>query len=182
MGQNSYRFGIIIELLKEKNHIRGLAKTLGINHMTIKRNLDDMIVENVVDFKIEGRNKVFLVKKSAEAKEYAFMAEKNRLLELLKRHGDLRSIIDSIQRNKNIGMALIFGSYAKNIEKKDSDIDIYIDTENRKLREDVNRLDSRLSVKIGKYDKSNLLIKEIEKNHIVIKGVELFYEKNKIFE
>ena len=79
-------------------------------------------------------------------------------------------------------MALIFGSYAKSIEKKDSDIDIYIDTEDRKLREEVNRLDSRLSVKIGKYDKSNLLIKEIEKNHIIIKGVELFYEKNKIFE
>ena len=43
-------------------------------------------------------------------------------------------------------------------------------------------LDSKLSIKIGKYDKNNNLIKEIEKNHVIIKGVDEYYEKNKFFE
>ena len=42
--------------------------------------------------------------------------------------------------------------------------------------------DTKLSIKIGKYDKSNLLIKEILKNHIIIIGVERYYEKNRFFE
>ena len=44
------------------------------------------------------------------------------------------------------------------------------------------KINSRLSIKIGKYNKDNLLIKEIEKNHVIIKGVEIFYEKYKIFD
>ena len=47
---------------------------------------------------------------------------------------------------------------------------------------DLEIFDSKLSIKIGKYDKKSLLIKEIEKNHIIIKGVEEFYEKTNFFE
>ncbi len=79
-------------------------------------------------------------------------------------------------------MAIIFGSYAKELAHKDSDIDIYLETENRKIKKDIENLNSKLSVKIGKYDKNNLLIKEIKKDHIIIKGVEKYYEKNELFE
>ncbi len=78
-------------------------------------------------------------------------------------------------------MAILFGSYAKLIAKKQSDIDLYIDTDDKKIKKDVELINTKLSVKIGRYDKDNLLIKEIEKNHVIIKGVELFYEKNKFF-
>ena len=53
---------------------------------------------------------------------------------------------------------------------------------NAKIREEISLIDSRLSIKLGKYDKSNILIKEIEKNHIIIKGVEQYYENNGFFE
>ena len=39
-----------------------------------------------------------------------------------------------------------------------------------------------LSVKLGKFDNSSFLIKEIIKSHVVLKGVEDFYEKTKFFE
>jgi len=35
---------------------------------------------------------------------------------------------------------------------------------------------------MGRYDKENLLIKEIESNHIIIKGIEKFYKKNRFFD
>ena len=78
-------------------------------------------------------------------------------------------------------MAILFGSYAKGIAKKDSDIDIYIETENRKIKEELSIIDSKLSIKIGKFDTSSLLIREIVKNHVILKGIEEYYAKNKIF-
>ena len=76
----------------------------------------------------------------------------------------------------------MFGSYAKGIAKQDSDIDVYMDIMKNKLKQDIEKIDSRLSVKIGNYEKSNLLIKEIDKNHILIKGIEEYYEKNGFFD
>ena len=75
----------------------------------------------------------------------------------------------------------IFGSYSKGNETKASDIDIYIVTRSRNFKYRASKLNSKFSVKTGGYDKNSLLIKEIEKNHIIIKGVEKFYEKNQFF-
>lgn len=83
--------------------------------------------------------------------------------------------------HKKIDLAILFGSYVKGIAHKDSDIDIYIDTRNNKLKEEVELIDSKISVKIGSYNQESILIKEIEKNHMIIKGVERYYEKNKFF-
>jgi len=78
-------------------------------------------------------------------------------------------------------LAIIFGSYAKGLAHKDSDIDVYIETTNLQLKKDIEQLNTKLSVKIGKYNSTNILIQEIEKNHVIIKGVEQYYEKNKFF-
>ena len=85
--------------------------------------------------------------------------------------------------NKNPrGMIILFGSYAKFIPKEDSDIDIYIETTENKVKNKLQELNSKLSIKIGKFDKDSLLIKEIIKNHIVVRGVEEYYEKAGFFE
>ena len=149
---------------------------------TAARKLQELYKENIVDYKQEGRNKVFFIKKTLEAKQFAYAVETNKLVEALKKYPDLRRIIETIKKNEKISLAIIFGSYAKGIAKKDSDIDIYIDTKNSKLKEEVEMIDSKISAKIGAYDSESLLIKEIEKSHIIIKGVETYYEKNKFFD
>jgi len=181
MEQNDYKSEIVNELLNNENHIRGLAKKLDTNHMTVLRKIKELEKENVVDYKEEGRNKVYFLKKTIEAKSYAFKTENYKLLKLLNKYPQLRKVVEKIQKNKRIHLAILFGSYAKAIAKQDSDIDIYIETQNRKLKQEIQIIDSRLSIKIGKYDKSSLLIKEIEKNHVIIRGVEEYYEKNKFF-
>jgi predicted nucleotidyltransferase len=60
---------------------------------------------------------------------------------------------------------------------KNSDIDVFIETKDRNLKKQLELLNSRLSMKIGDYDRESPLIKEIEKSHAIIKGAELFYEK-----
>lgn len=180
MEQKDYRLEIVGTLLRERNHIRGIAGKIGTNHMLVVRKIRELAQANVVDFVQDGRNKTYFLKRTAEARAYALMAESYRTVQLLAKYPGLRGVVEKIQKDSRIHMAVIFGSYAKGLAKKDSDIDIYIDG-NRSLRDEIRLLDSRLSIKIGEYDRKSLLIQEIEKSHIVIKGIEEFYGKNQVF-
>ena len=182
MSQNNYNINIAEALLKSENHIRGLAKLLKTNPTTIARKVQELHKNNIFDFKQEGKNKVVFLKKSLEARQYAYNVETQKLLETLKKNPYLRRVIELIKKNKKISLAILFGSYAKDLAKKESDIDIYIDSTDKNLKEEIELIDSKINVKIGKYDKESLLIKEIEKNHVIIKGIELYYEKNKFFD
>lgn len=182
MEQKDYKLEIVNELLKNKGHIRGIAKSLNTNHMSISRKIKMLSKENVVDYEQEGKNKTYFLKKSAEARSYVFMAENYKLIKLLRKYPNLRAIIDKTRGNRKISLAILFGSYAKGVAKPESDIDIYIETASNKIKGEIEKIDTRLSVKIGKYDKSSLLIKEIDKNHIILKGVEQYYEKNSFFD
>src|SRR3989344_2519598 len=171
MEQKDYKMEIINELLRDDNHIRSMAKNINTNHMNIIRRIKELSKENVVDYKEFGKNKT-----------YFLSAENYKLNRILKKYPELRSIIEKIQNDKRIRLAILFGSYAKGLVKQDSDIDIFIETNNKKIKNDISLIDLKLSIKIGKYNKSNLLIKEIEKNHVIIKGVEYYYERNQFFK
>ena len=79
-------------------------------------------------------------------------------------------------------MIILFGSYAKGIPKLSSDIDIYLETNNSKIKTKIKEINSKLSIKIGKFDTKSLLIKEIIKNHVIIRGMEDFYERAGFFK
>jgi predicted nucleotidyltransferase len=166
-------YNILQELFKKNNHVRGLSYKLNINHMTITRKIKELEQMNVLDFNYEGKNKVYFIKDSIEAKEKLMMMEHFKLITLIKNNPKLKKIINEIKKLE-LEFAIVFGSYAKGNNKTDSDIDLYID--NKKFKNELSLLDSRLSIKTGEFDKNNLLIKEIIKDHIIIKGVERFYE------
>ena len=181
MEQKDYKLEIVNSLINRSWHIRSLAKELMINHTTVLRKLNELSKENVLDYRDEGKNKIYFLKKTSESKAYIFMVENYKLNKFLEKFPKLRGIIEKIQNDKRIKLAVIFGSYAKDMVKKDSDIDIYIETVSRELKENIEDLNSRLSVKIGKYAHKSMLAKEIEKNHVIIKGIEKFYENSKFF-
>lgn len=172
---------VIGALISGRMHARAVAKKIGCNHMTAARVLKRLTEANALDFKMEGRNKVYFVKKTAEARNFAIMAEFYKLNKLLQKYPELRLIIESIQKNAGVNLAILFGSYAKGMAKKESDIDIFVETKDAKLKQELSFLSTKLSVKIGDYDRSSLLIKEMEKSHVVIKGVEYFYERSGFF-
>jgi len=181
MEQKSYKLEIINVLLKGNIHIRGIAKKLNTNHMMIVRKIKELSKENVVDFTQEGKNQTYFLKKTAEAQAYVFIAEEYNLLQTITKYPGLRGIIEKIQRDKRIKLAVLFGSYAKGLAGKDSDIDVFIETKDKNLKKELALIDSKLSIKIGTYNKENILIKEIDKDHIIIKGIEYYYEKNQFF-
>ena len=174
MSQINYN--IVLNLMKQDNHIRGLAKDLNTNQTTIARKVQELADQNILDFRLEGKNKVYFIKKTLESSEYIKIIEHNKLLEAIKKYPKLRLIIEKIQENKKMKLAIIFGSYAKGNADKDSDIDLYVQTQSKDTKISLEQGDSKLSIKIGKFDKETTLAKEIIKNHIIIKGVDAYYE------
>ncbi|MEK6952532.1 MAG: nucleotidyltransferase domain-containing protein [Nanoarchaeota archaeon] len=181
MEHKDYKLEIVDELMRGSNHVRSIAKKLKINHMAIVRKIKELEKENVVDYKEEGKNKKYFLKNTIEARNCMIITENYKLTQLLKKYPVLRGIVEKIQKDNRFKLAIFFGSYAKGIAKLESDIDIYIETNDLEIKKELSRFDTKLSIKIGKYEKSNLLIMEIEKNHVIIKGAEIYYEKNKFF-
>lgn len=165
------------EILKKESHVREISRKTNINHMSVKRIVDKLLDKNILNFRIDGKNKVFFLKNNIETKNLKIIYEIYKKIEIIKKYPLLRSIFEKIEENKNIKLAILFGSYAKNLAHPKSDIDIYLKTKNLKLKKEVERVNSKISIKIGEFNKKDLLIKEIIKNHIIIKGFEKYYEE-----
>ena len=173
---------IILTLIKNKSHLREIARFIKQPHSTVLRRLNELTKENIIDYKEEGRNKIFFIESNLKAKNYIYSAEIYKLNQLLKKHPKFLIIFEDIKKNFSKGMITLFGSYAKSNPKNKSDIDIYLETTDNKIKDTIKQLHSNLNIKIGKFDTKSLLVKEIIKNHIIIKGVEEFYEKNNFFK
>ena len=175
--RDNLELDLIELLLKADNHIRGIAKTLNESHSTILRKLNILKKENAVDSRYEGKNKVFYLKKNIVSRNYILQAELHKLTKLLRNNPELGVIFEEILKKSQEKLIVLFGSYAKGLAKKESDIDIYIETKNRKVKKEIEEIHSKVNVKIGSFDVKSLLIKEIIKDHIIIKGIEEFYEQ-----
>jgi predicted nucleotidyltransferase len=182
MEQKDYIDLIVLELLKSKQHLRELARNLHVNPMTISRKLAYLRKENIVDYKSEGRNKIYLLKKNILARKFVIQAEQKKFHMLLQKYPEMMILVEEILNKSREKLIILFGSYAKFTAKKDSDIDLYIDTENKKVKEEIEKINSKISVKIGLFNLNSHLIKEIIANHIILRGVEEYYDKIKFFE
>jgi len=56
MEQKDYSLEVVKVLSAGKNHVRGIAKILGVNHMMVVRKMKILLDRNVVDFEMQGRN------------------------------------------------------------------------------------------------------------------------------
>jgi len=173
---------IILLLLRSENHLRGMARQLNESHSTVLRKLNKLVEEGILDYRIAGRNKIFFIKKNLQARNYVFNAERYKLIKLVKQYPELGVIIEELFKKTSEKFVVLFGSYSKFTAKKDSDIDLYIETRNRKIKEEMESVHSKIKAKIGDFDLNSSLIKEIIKNHVILRGVEDFYEKIKFFE
>ena len=168
---------IINVLLRSENHVRGIAKKLGASHSTVLRKLNNLKKENVVDSKVEGKNKIFFLKNNIISQNYIKKAELQKLSTLLRKYPELSVLFEEILKRTDEKLIVLFGSYAKGLAKNDSDLDIYIETKDRNVQKAIEDIHSKISVKIGTFDTKSPLIKEIIKDHIIIRGIEVFYDQ-----
>ena len=175
--RNNLEMDIIELLLKADNHVRGIAKKLNESHSTILRKLDNLKKENVIDSRKEGKNKIFYLKKNLVSRTYILQAELHKLTKLLRQNPELSIIFEEVLKKSDEKLVVLFGSYAKGLAKKDSNIDIYIETKSKNVKKTIEEIHSKINVKIGTFDTKSPLIKEIIKDHVIIRGIEVFYGK-----
>ncbi|MBN2458414.1 nucleotidyltransferase domain-containing protein [Candidatus Woesearchaeota archaeon] len=175
MLQKRIDFEIVEQLRKEPQHIRLIAERLDLIPSTVMRTMRQLEKENVVDYKLAGKNKTYSLKSTPEARNHLFMTEGHKFSKILQ-NAKIRKIAKDLIEQTDGELIVLFGSYSKGIENKDSDIDIYIETDDNNLKKKLSRISDKLSIKTGKLDKDNLLTKEIIKNHIIIQNIERFYQ------
>ena len=178
----NYIFEVILLLLKNEAYGRDIAKILKTSLTRVQSILQELKNYNVIDYKKEGKNHIYFMKKNLVTKTFILNAENYKLSKMLRKYILLEPLLKEVEELCPGKMILIFGSYAKFIPKEDSDIDIYIDTTDKKIKESIQKINDTFSVQIREFNKEDLLIKEIIKNHVILQGGELFYDKLRFFE
>lgn len=178
----NYTYEIILLLLKKEMHGREISKVLETSLTRIQSILIDLRNLNVLDYRTEGKNHIYFIKKNLMSKTFILNSENYKLAKILDKYPELEPIFQDVIQKSKCDIIILFGSYAKGNPKKDSDIDIYLETTNMEIKKNVEKIYDLLSIKIGKFNPENLLVKEIIKNHAIIKGAEKYYEKIKFFE
>jgi predicted nucleotidyltransferase len=178
----NYEYEVILSLLKEEKHGRALAKELGTSLTRIQGILNELSRSSIVDYKEIGRNHVYFIKKNLIAQTCIFNSEKYKLAKLISRYPFLNPLLSDIIEKSKAKLIILFGSYANETFNKESDIDIYIETTDEHVRREAEKINDLASIKIGKFNKDEILIKEIIKNHVILRGVEEYYEKLGFFK
>ena len=164
-------------------YIREVEKLLKISPRTAQLILEDLEDKGVIESKTKGKIKTYKIRLSELTKRYLVFVEQYKTIAFLENNLMVKEIIEKITPNIK-GIGIIFGSYAKGIEKKESDLDIFVAGNYDK--EEIKRVSRNLGIEISvkcypiktfeKNINKDILLKEILKNHIVFVNAEQFIQ------
>lgn len=180
MIHNTY-FEIIAQFLGDYTreiYGRQLIGKVSLSQKAIALTLEKLESEGVLVSRKSGNMRFYaLNKKNPQIKDIITITELTRKTEFLNKHKIIAQVFKGDSRI--IG---VFGSYAKNIEKKDSDVDIFIigeknSTDNYVESAQMFDLDVSIkyfSLKEFKKLRNNPLVKEIIAHHVILSNAEGF--------
>jgi predicted nucleotidyltransferase len=162
---------------------RQIAKKLKMNQKTVSNILNKLEKEHILKFSTEGKNKYYYLNRfNKKIREIIKLIEINKKIKFLE-HSSLKELFNKLEQRSR-GILIVFGSYAKNQATKKSDLDVFIMGE----IQDVKDLEGLYNIKINivksskeKFNKQDTFIKEIIKNHVILKGMEDFVDLLKTF-
>lgn len=179
---NINKFRILSEFLGDYDkriYGRDTAKKLRMNQKTVSNVLNELEKEHILKFAQEGKNKYYYLNRFYNyTKEIIKLIEIQRKINFLEKYKKIKELFSKLEE-KTEGILIIFGSYANFNANEKSDLDVFVVG---KIK-DVDDLEGLYDIKInlvkinnGKFDKNEHIIKEIIKNHIILKGAEDFIE------
>lgn len=167
------------ENYNKKVYGRNISKKLKMNQKTVSNILNKLEKEHLLKFSVEGKNKYYYLNKSNQnIKEIIKLIEINRKIKFIEKYKKFYELFAKFE-SKTEGILIIFGSYANFSANEKSDLDVLIIGKNKEIKdlEDLYGLKINI-VRINKekFNKEDTLVKEIIKNHIILKGIEEFIE------
>ena len=158
---------------------RQIAKAMKMNQKTASNILNNMEKQNILKYATEGKNKYYYLNKlNPQIPDILKIIEIERKNTLFLKYPKLKELFLTLEKRTK-GTIILFGSYANFTSNEKSDIDIFV----MGSIEEIEDLEERYGIKINiikskkeKFDKEEVFIKEIIKNHILLKGMEEFIE------
>mgnify|MGYP001563261174 CR=1 FL=1 len=154
---------------------RDIAKKLKMNQKTVSNILNKLEKENILKFSIEGKNKYYYLNKfNPHIKEIIKLIEIQRKIKFLEKYKKIKELFNKLEE-KTQDLLIIFGSYANFSSNEKSDLDVLIFEKIKEIKD----LEQLYNIKINiikinekNFNKNDTLIKEIIKNHVILKGIE----------
>lgn len=165
-------------------YIREVEKLLKISPRTAQLILEDLENKGIIESKVKGKIKSYKLKINELSKRYLTFVEQYKSIAFMEKNLLVKEVIEKISPFIN-GVGIIFGSYAKGVSNKESDLDIFVagDYEKEEIKKVSRNLGIEISIKcypLKTFEKNvnqDILLKEVLKNHIVFKNTELFIQK-----
>lgn len=179
--------GEFLEDLNKKLMGSRIAQKKKLNQKSVSNILSEFKKIHILKSKIEGKNKYYSLNLSNEVILIPFLAllENFQAIEFYKNNSLVKEVASKIL-NSCEGIVILFGSYAKGIEKKDSDLDILVigKYDKNKIEEVSDLYHLEINVKNYSFEifteslkKTDFLINEVFKDHIILKGSEDFISR-----
>lgn len=185
MLHNKY-FKIMKHFLKGYNkeiYGRALINLVTLSQKNISLTLLELEKEGILFSKLSGNRKYYSVNfLNPLIRDHLALFESFRKIEFLEKNKKMIDISKKIEGE----VVCIFGSYAKETQDKDSDLDIFvvgkINSQNlRKLGEEYGYSIQIFNLSLIDFkkelQKKNPLVLEILENHVLLKGQEVFVEE-----
>ena len=177
-------FSLFTNGFDKEYYIREVEKLLKISPRTAQLILEDLENKGIIESKTRGKIKSYKLKINDSSKRYLTFVEQYKSIAFMEKNLLVKEVIEKISPFLN-GIGIIFGSYAKGIFNKESDLDIFVvgDYEKEEIKKVSRNLGIEISIKcypLKTFEKNvnqDILIKEVLKNHIVFKNTELFIQK-----
>ena len=155
---------------------RAIAKKLNLNQKTVSNMLIRLEKENIIKFSRDGKNKYYFLNKFNPCiSEIIKVIEISKKVDFLEHHLKLRTLFEELEKRAN-GLVIIFGSYAKGTETKNSDLDVFV-IRNIKSAENLEHT-YKIKINIIKAKAKGLhgsiIFNEVLKSHIILNGLEDF--------
>ena len=179
---NKNTFKILKEISSDTHkrvYGRAITQKLKMNQKTVSNTLNNLEKQNILKFSQEGKNKYYFLNKSnSHLKDIIKLVEMQNKMEFIEHNSKLKELFHQLEKKSN-NTLIIFGSYANQTNNSNSDLDLFTIG---KLS-DTQDLENLYNIKINiiksnkqKFDKNQPIIKEIIKNHVILKGFENFID------
>ncbi|MBL7056191.1 nucleotidyltransferase domain-containing protein [Candidatus Woesearchaeota archaeon] len=172
---------LFTEGFDKEYYIREVERNLKISPRTAQLILEDLENKEVLESKLRGKIKSYKLKLNYTSSKYLTLVEDYKLIQFIEKNLLIKEILEKISPLIT-GIGVIFGSYAKRTNKKDSDLDIFVAGEYNKKQ--INRIAKTFGIDISvkaypmntfeKNLKTDVFLKEIAKNHLIFLNTEAF--------
>lgn len=159
----------------EDYYIREIHRLLAISPRTAQLTLNDLENKGVLSARTRGKIRVYTAKNTS----YLILAEHYKTIAFFEKNPFIKELLEKIRPTIN-GIGILFGSYANGTATKASDIDVFVAGTYDKERTTRIAKTYNVNLSIKCYPKetfekniqTDILLKEILKNHILLKGAE----------